>query len=728
MWAPVGALDPARELEALVRAVREQFPLAFEADPAEKRIAAPAPLQHYLAGLMMVADWLGSSREVFALTSGNETDAARIERARRGARGLLAHSRLSGLLGNPALFATLPVITFEALFGKRPRPLQATIAELDVQTPAVRTLVAESDTGSGKTEAALLWWARLRTAGKVEGLYFALPTRVAARQLYERVVKFVEQHYRPGERPPVLLAVPGYARMNTPDALALPAVGAQTDDNEAQTAALALRWASEKAKRFLAAPIVVGTVDQALLSTLQSNHAHLRAALLDRQLLVVDEVHASDAYMRKLLQDLLAHRRCVNAYSLLLSATLGSEARETLLGSSRAMPFAAAAHTAYPLLSAEEGFSVAPQGLQGLQGVSKHVQVRPLALLDDFRGIAKQAARAVRDGARVLVVMNTVRRARAVQAALEAELGSEHPALFRVRGVPCAHHGRYAAVDREVLDVEVERFLGKDAPNVPRVLVGTQTLEQSLDIDADVLITDLCPMDVLLQRIGRLWRHARSGRPEGWAADGVAQCLLVVPEGSLTAALGDGARLKALRSAGLGSVYGDLRVLDLTLACLTERAGRLDLPAHNRELVEAVVHSERLQGYDQVAWTRVAAQVEGVQAHQRVSAQLASARAVFEANFGDDACHFDADAAAVTRLGDGTALLTLAQPVRTPFGQTLHGIQVPGQDLREAMARLGQAWVERLKVPAKAAPTSEGFVLEWEGLRWRYDRAGLQRD
>ena len=134
--------------------------------------------------------------------------------------------------------------------------------------------------------------------------------------------------------------------------------------------------------------------------------------------------------------------------------------------------------------------------------------------MPDLRSVAAQALEAARAGAKVLVVRNTVGYAITTQQALE-EI-AERALLFSYEATLTLHHGRFAAADRRLLDHEVERRLGRDRLPGGMVVVGTQTLEQSLDIDADLLITDLCPVDMLLQRIGRLHRHLRDDRPDGY--------------------------------------------------------------------------------------------------------------------------------------------------------------------------------------------------------------------
>src|SRR5690606_15953151 len=152
-------------------------------------------------------------------------------------------------------------------------------------------------------------------------------------------------------------------------------------------------------------------------------------------------------------------------------------------------------------------------------------------------------------------VCNTVARANALLRAIEADGRVPGNALFSVDGVVCPHHGRFALEQREVLDAAVSRALGKVSVAGPLLLIGTQTLEQSLDIDADWLVTDLCPMDVLLQRIGRLHRHERGTRPEGFETPHVC---VRVPPSDLAEYLESG-DLKG--PAGLGSVSADGRGL-----------------------------------------------------------------------------------------------------------------------------------------------------------------------
>ncbi|MGC4121402.1 MAG: CRISPR-associated helicase Cas3' [Myxococcales bacterium] len=351
-------------------------------------------------------------------------------------------------------------------------------------------------------------------------------------------------------------------------------------------------WAAEGPKRYLAGAIVVGTIDQVLLSSLMVGHAHLRATALLRHLLVVDEVHASDVYMTRILESVLARHVRAGGHALLLSATLAAEARQRLLlaatSQPRSLTLEESVSAPYPMVSSRNATSTAIDVFAVTHdGRARSATVELSATMEDPPSVAARAAAAARAGAKVLVLRNTVADCVATQLEVEAQL-SEPALLFACGGRPAPHHGRFARDDRQALDVALEQRLGKERPDGGCVVVATQTVQQSLDIDADLLITDLCPIDVLLQRIGRLHRHLRR-RPAGIE---VPLVIVLVPESrDLTALVGKGGRPR--NHHGLGSVYQDLRVLEATWSTLEqERTWRI--PAMSRELVERCLHSASL--------------------------------------------------------------------------------------------------------------------------------------
>ena len=585
-WLPVGELSPEACTRRIGGMVREWFPAAFGAG------APPLPdapgFQHLFLGLCNWADWLGSNEKFFPYCDKPSDDY--ISTARKQAADAIRAVGLDVAAQRKAV-ALAGIPDFAALFGIEggaPNAIQRAARDAPLTHPLV---IIESETGSGKTEAALWRFARMYERGLVDGLYFALPTRAAAAQIHGRVQRFIdrllpEQH----RRPPVVLAVPGYHPGNSADGVAM-------QDYDARAAGDAdgdsTPWAAENPKRYLAAQIAVGTVDQAMLGALQVRNAHMRAACLARNLLVVDEVHASDTYMSEVLDALLGAHLGAGGYALLMSATLGSVARDKWLGregrDALATPLGDAVAAPYPAVSAYGGGRTEMKAA-GENDRRKRVGISAEPRMGDFGYAARVALEAARAGAKVLVVRNTVGHAIGTQLALEALAGADdEDLLFSVNGIRTLHHGRFAAGDRALLDARVEELFGKRRASGGRVVVGTQTLEQSLDIDADLLITDLCPVDVLLQRIGRLHRHERGDRAAGY---GEARCVVMTPrDGDLSALLADGRDANGLGPHG--KVYNDLRVLEATRR-LIEEYGAWDIPDMNRMLVENATHPERL--------------------------------------------------------------------------------------------------------------------------------------
>lgn len=669
-WRPQGPWDPMAAVGEVVRWSREAFPNAFL--PGGEPLPAEPRFHHRFAGLVMLADWLGSHQAWFPIESGTLADRLRLSRAvvpeLLRAVGLDTRPVKSQLAGGAS--------TFEARFGLSPRPLQEAIDHLDPDDDRTRLVVAESETGSGKTEAALHWWAKLFAAGKVDGLYFALPTRVAAREIYTRVSKTIERWFpNPETRPVTVLAVPGYAQVDGwPLERLLPDQDGgnrwQDDPDLRQRDRL---WAAEHPKRFLAATVAVGTIDQALLSAVQTAHAHLRSVCLDRSLLVVDEVHASDVYMSRLLEGLLNHHLSVGGRAMLLSATLGARARQRYVAraahSEETLPDLESARQApYPAITLADG---TVQAVQTASAMRREVQFEELPLAFHLEELVGRLVPILADGARVLVVLNTVDRANALLRLLERHPEVHPGMLFHCDGVICPHHGRFAPADRTVLDARVTQRFGPQSPPGPQVLVGTQTLEQSLDIDCDVMVTDLAPADVLLQRVGRLHRHKRP-RPAGYEK---ARCMVLTPQEDLAEALEPrGTVAASYRRIGYGSVYVDLRTLELTRRALRERP-LVSIPRDNRWLVEAVTHPEQLGLLKGERWERHGQAVEGGELAQAVAASYAAA--VYDQYFGEFEFN-EAGGKVVVRLGADSLQLRLNRHLVSPFGQVLQEVVIPG--------------------------------------------------
>ena len=724
-WAPVQhagqvLYDPAQAVGAISAEMQAQYPQAFTNDGPELP-DAPA-FAHLFAGLVQLADWLGSDTRpgFFPYTQSEEI--------RSKTAPALAQQALTAIgleAGDVALRQQRTRADFAQAFNvPAPRPMQAAMADSSLG-PVV---VLEAETGSGKTEAALWRFLHLWRAGQVDALYFALPTRVAATQLYERVLDFVQRTWNVA--PPVVVrALPGYTAADSHGYQALPGFQVLWHD-EPQDKDAERRWAAEHPKRYLAAPIAVGTVDQALLGALQLKHAHLRHALLARSLLVVDEVHASDAYMTRLSEHLLrAHVAC-GGQALLLSATLGAVARTRYLsigarGMEAPPTLAQAQALAYPAISHRSAGGPQLQAVEG-NPRQKTIHWQTLDCIAAPERIAALAVAAAAQGARVLVVRNTVPAAIATLQAVEALAAAQAvDCLFKVSGVSTLHHSRFSRQDRPLLDVQVQEQIGKQRSPRPGgaglVVVGTQTLEQSLDIDADLLITDLCPMDVLLQRMGRLHRHARDQRPRGCEQ---ARAWVLTPAGHDLSPLlqrqSHGLGPIRLKNQPMGGVYIDLRTLEATRRLIDAAATR-SIPADNRTLVECATHSEALDAIAQemgADWLKFGQEYEGALAATKTMANLHTL--AFDRPFGDQL--FPTEQGSIgSRLGAADRLVVFDPAPPGPFGQPVQQLALRHHLLAPQLPADAQP------DSVQALPDQPGFDFALGGWRYRYSRYGVKR-
>jgi CRISPR-associated endonuclease/helicase Cas3 len=707
VWKPVFGADgrevynPAVALAEIGDRVRRELKRAFE--PGGDSLPASASFVHLFAGLVQLADWLGSDQRFFRYSEPGVT------RTFSEALQFATHAvETIGLNATPLRAALRQAgITFESAFDvASPLPAQAALGDAALGP----LLVLESETGSGKTEAALWRFATLFEAGKVDSLYFALPTRVAASQVYERVRKFVARVWSTNA-PVVVRALPGYESADGTNKIALPDYQTQWSDNPDDLNA-SRRWAAESPKRFLAATIAVGTIDQALLAALSVRHAHLRHAMLSRSLLVVDEVHASDTYMSELLEHLVDAHIVTGGHALLLSATLGSSQRVRFQGKTCPPSVDDACALPYPALTdGARLFKLDPGGRK------KHIHWETLNAIDDHARVAQLAIDAARQGARVLIVRNTVPSAIATQKAIEAAI-DDRAWLFDVEGVATLHHSRFSRQDRPLLDAQVEARIGKERKGMKAcIVVGTQTLEQSLDLDADLLITDICPMDVLLQRIGRLHRHKRadSQRPEAFRQP---RAWVLIPRSASFDACLERPRsgLGNLRNGG--GVYPDLRMIEATRRLIDAQPER-QIPRDNRVLVERATHPHCLDAIANelgAAWQQMAQQLDGGKSAERVVARMHALN--YDARF--EALAFPgAEEHVATRLGAADRLIHFDPPVRGPFG-----IGVKEIAIRHHML---PADLDPDVSPFDISAHGEGFEFTLGGDRFTYSRFGVEK-
>lgn len=720
-WAPFEPLDYCG-LDALGELIDEARSWFDGLDGDPPRLPDRPQFVHLYAGLVSLADWIGSNRDPAFFPFNGHGDGDRFVWAMGRARdvvrrmGLNVQSARAAVRGRATAFGDMFKSNDGAPF--TPTDLQAEMAE-----PSLGQLVLiEAETGAGKTEAALWRFKTLFEAGEVDSLAFLLPTRVAAVSLKERVQAAMTRLLEGAEYAlPTVLAVPGYlevdgergSRREPSTGEKLPAFTVLWPDDAARQNAPRY-WAAEAPKRYLAAPVAVGTIDQALLSAIRVDHAHLRGAALSRALLVVDEVHASDTYMTGLLRLLIERHVSLGGHVLLMSATLGSDAWAGFFPESAAREQGVPDARPYPAITGAGGMKAVAGA-----GREKTVQVRIQPWLDRPEEIAARALAAAAKDARVLIVRNTVDGAVAVQEALEAS--GRDDLLFRAGGVISPHHGRYAPADRRVLDAAVEDAFGKTAPRERGcVLVGTQTLEQSLDIDADLLITDLAPADVLLQRIGRLHRHPGRTRPGGSLSP---VCVVNVPEGADLSAFLKGKKGRPRHGLG-GGVYHNLLSCEATWRALVETP-LISIPKDNRRLVEAATRAAGLRALAESLgqeWLEAFDKTVG----RELANKGEAAHAAFDWSTEWEQLQWanHEERRLGTRLGDDPVIVQFETPVESPFANQLESLRIPSWMVERDGQKLDQSKIAR---PAESVRIREGELsFVWHCLHWVYGRWGLR--
>jgi len=532
-----------------------------------------------------------------------------------------------------------------------------------------RLVFIEAATGSGKTEPACIWADRLVAAGLVDGMYFAVPTRSAATELHSRIAGLMGRVHAPlaGR---VVRAVPGMLDTDKPTGLW---------DDEPTTPT----WALGSTRKVMGAPVAVGTIDQALLSQLRIKHSWLRAWCLGRQLLVIDEVHASDAYMSEIVKRLVDEHLSLGGYALLMSATLGDTLRAKIEGRLRVdLPSATARQ--YPVVSTpNRQICVQASG------------IRTTAIVIEHRTAALVRARQVAgDGKAVLWIRSTV-----------GDALDDYRAFQSSGTQVMLHHSRFADADRRYLDSEVLKLIGPNSKRSGSVIVGTQTLEQSLDIDADLLVSDAVPADVFLQRLGRLHRH-RSG---------TTPVAVILEPGDWQLRITSDGRPLGGPGHGWAWVYSPLSVRE-TVEWLRGR-GVVSVPNDAREFVELATHADHLEGQ---ARTYGQSWVEHWQrSYGRALADIQQALAgMVDRTQGYDQALVNERVP--TRLGDGSVDVEVMRGLASPFtGENIDALSIRANWLRQAEPGATASVV--------GSDTTGRALIDIGGTRFTYGVEGLHR-
>lgn len=503
-----------------------------------------------LAGFCAVCDWIGSNAEVFDYRA-PDTALPDYYNAR------LAQIRSSALLARFGLLATASAYSgVSALLNSNesPRGIQTQIDDLPA-TPGL-TLI-EAPTGSGKTEAALAYAWRLLDAGVADSIVFALPTQATANAMLLRAEAFAGQVFGNAN---VVLAH-GKRQFNEAFQKLAESGKRTTSQGKVEAAVQCAAWLANSRKRVFLGQVGVCTVDQVLLSVLPVRHKFVRGFGLAKSVLIVDEVHAYDAYMHGLLGEVLRQQKATGGSAILLSATLPANLRTKLL---QTWDASGQDDAPYPALwHATSGIVIPRTVSDAQQPKRREVEIECLKLVDAFpdTDLIERIIKAAEAGAQVAIVMNLVDSAQRLAQQLRNQT-TVSVELF---------HARFRFIDRQKKERATLEHFGREAARLTgRILVATQVVEQSLDLDFDWMLTQICPVDLLFQRLGRLHRHAREQRPAGFES----------PRCTVLSVDGDDYGLHKL-------IYGNTRVLWRTEQLLNA-ADRIVFPEAYRDWIEQV--------------------------------------------------------------------------------------------------------------------------------------------
>lgn len=654
--------------QSYLAALREIFPV-----DVLRRVAAGLKPQDFrqrsrhlswwIAGIAVLSDWLGSNQDYFPY--------------RRDVMSLEEYWQCANEQAQRALSATgvlpLPVrpVTLQELFPfiRQPSPLQRWAQQEMEIVAAPQIHLLEDVTGAGKTEAAIILAQRIMAAGLADGFYIGLPTMATANAMYRRIVGMYRLQFE-GDASLVLassqrLLVDAFA------ASVLPVSVPENDKDQLDETATArcTSWLADHNKRALLAPAGVGTVDQAMLAALCSRHQSLRLLGLFRKVLIIDEVHACDAYMQSILQNLLTFHATAGGSVILLSATLTQAMKQKLVDAF--VRGAAWSETDRPVLQ-RKNFPLATSWdahhkllrevpITTRANVQRELLIRYLSREE---GVIQGIREALSTGKCVCWIRNTVADALAAHALFAGSLSPESLILF---------HARFALYDRLETEERILSHFGKEGGADERrgkLVIATQVVEQSLDADWDFIVTDIAPMDLLIQRAGRLQRHARDENGNRLEKEGLQDkrgqpCLWVygpawteAPEADWFQRFSRGA---AMVYENHGEIWRTAKIL---------QRGRLRLPEDARTVIDAVFGDAAELP---VGLAVNATKVQGQEAADQSLARMG--QIVLDQGYQSESGAWRDELKAMTRNGEPTTTIYLARWVG---GIVVPWVQEPG--------------------------------------------------
>lgn len=534
-----------------------------------RNLKLPQTVQVLLTALVIVADWIASNPDFFPYFPGERgTDPQRTREAWR----LLDLPR-QWAAGEPrGTAADLFAARFDLPEGATVRPVQEQAVDAARRMDGPGLMIVEAPMGEGKTEAALAVAEILAARSGAGGCFVALPTMATSNAMFGRYLTWLDRlPGMPDEAASVFLAhskahlneeftrlMGGGRRLATdtdrdtdhgPDPSPDRSPGRSShrspgrspgrdtgggdpgpaDPPHAPAALVAHRWLRGRKKGMLSS-FAVGTIDQLLFTGLKSKHLALRHLAMAGKVVVIDEAHAYDTYMNAYLDRALSWLGRYGVPVVVLSATLPAHRRRELAAAYTGAPEhgegydAVGQARAYPLITTAEPGRAPRLYTPAASGRATDVVVEPLA--DDLDALTSRLEHALDGGGCALVVRNTVARVHETATHLRAHFGADTVTVT---------HSRFLALDRADKDDSLVADYGPPAKVAElggrrparHIVVASQVVEQSLDVDFDLLVTDLAPVDLLLQRMGRLHRHPR-GRDQGDRPERVrrARCLV----------------------------------------------------------------------------------------------------------------------------------------------------------------------------------------------------------
>lgn len=458
---------------------------------AIKGLKLPVHVQDVLTGIVIIADWLASNEQFFPLIGYDEFDA--VDPSSRSKDGCMRINfpHHTGLVYGSEM-------SFEDAFGFGPRTFQQMAMDTVAKMKEPGLVVVEAPMGEGKTEAALAIAEMLASRFGQNGLFFGLPTQATANGVFVRVKSWAEKCSGDGVRS--ISLAHGKSAFNE-EYSSIPRTGWDVDGGGGNI--VVHQWFHGKTG--MLSDIVVGTVDQVLMAGLKRRHLFLRHLGLAEKVVIIDECHAYDEYMGSYLSKALSWLGALKVPVIVMSATLPPKRRADMMAaySGQEVVVGEADDEGYPMVTCITKDGIV-RGTSDASGRGRTVSVIRLRMDD----VVSEVGRRLTDTGYAGIIVNTVRHAQELYESLKGAYSDDEVILI---------HSAFTASDRSYREKKlIETMKRGNVRSDKRVIVvGTQVLEQSLDIDFDVMFSEICPVDLLLQRMGRLHRHSDNERPAG---------------------------------------------------------------------------------------------------------------------------------------------------------------------------------------------------------------------